>query len=241
MLVVILAGGKGTRLRPYTYVIPKPLMPIGSYPIIETIIYRLKQSGVKDVYISCAYKAKLLQIVVDEICQKYRINPHYILDTKEGLGTVGPISQLKNNLDEDFIVINGDTLATIDYKALYTFHKRSRNALTVTLYQRNVSIDFGVVKTEKENIVDYIEKPQEAFWVSLGINVFSPHILKYIPPRKMNFPDLVLKLIEKGEKVGAYYFDGYWRDIGRHEDFDLANLERKETFKLMGLPEEDEQ
>lgn len=236
MKAVILAGGKGTRLRPYTYVIPKPLMPIGSYPIIETILFRLSKVGMKEVIISCSYRHEILKVHVDEIGKKYGISLTYILDTEDDLGTVGPLAQMKDQLQEDFIVINGDTLSTIDYREIYTHHNTSNNILTIALYDRGVNIDFGVVETENERVVDYVEKPSMSFLVSMGVNVYSPLVFQYIPKGKKDFPTLVRELIEKKEQVGTYIFEGYWRDIGRQEDYDLANQEGSDTFKRIGLP-----
>ena len=222
MKAVILAGGKGTRLRPFTYMIPKPLMPIGEQPIIEIILKQLKNNGFNNIIISTGYKANLIKMFLENADTKYKLNIKYSHEN-EPLGTIGPLSLIKDELDEDFLLMNGDTLSTINYNELMKYHKKSGNMATITLYKRDIYIDFGIVELDGVDITDYIEKPTNTYFVSMGVYVFKPEVLNYVPDEKLDFPDLVKILIKNGEKVGGYIFEDYWLDIGRHEDYMKAN------------------
>ena len=221
MKAIILAGGKGTRLRPFTYMIPKPLMPIGELPIIEIILRQLKNNGFNDIIISTGYKANLIKMFLNGVDAKYNINIKYSHED-EPLGTIGPLSLIKYELDGDFLLMNGDTLSTMNYKKLMKCHKKSGNIVTIALHKRDIYIDFGIVKLDGANIIDYIEKPTNTYFVSTGVYIFEPEVLKYVPNEKLDFPDLVKILIENDEKVGGYIFEDYWVDIGRREDYEKA-------------------
>lgn len=231
MKAVVLAGGEGTRLRPFTYVIPKPLMPIGELPIIEVILKQLKGNGFRNVIISTGYKDDLIRMFLKDADKKYRLNITYSHEEKP-LGTIGPLSLIRKELNEPFILMNGDTLCTLDYGKFLDYHKKSGNMVTVVVHKKDVKIDSGVVKLEGDRIVDYIEKPTNTYYLSIGVQAFNPNVLDYVPDGRLDFPDLVKILIKKGEKVGAYVFDGYWLDIGRHEDYIKAN----EDILSSGLP-----
>jgi len=222
MKAVILAGGEGRRLRPFTYVIPKPLMPIGELPIIEIILKQLKNNGFNDIIISTGYKENLIRMFLNGADKKHNLNIKYSHEDKP-LGTVGSLSLIKDELNEDFILMNGDTLCTVNYNELMKYHKKSGNIATITLHKKEIKINFGVVKLDNVSIIDYIEKPTHTYFVSIGVYVFKPDVLKYIPDGKLDFPDLIKILIRNNEKVGGYIFDDYWQDIGRQEDYMKAN------------------
>jgi NDP-sugar pyrophosphorylase family protein len=224
MKAVILAGGKGSRLAPYTKVIPKPLMPIGDMPILEVLLHQIKHAGVDEVILSVGHMASLLRAFFQEGDHMgLRIRYSY-----EGtpLGTTGPLA-LVEGLDETFFVMNGDVLTTLDFGDLLSFHRKSQAQVTIAMFNREVKIDLGVMQLNNAHqVTGYIEKPTYHFQVSMGIYVFEPSVLKYIPPEQyFDFPTLVLRLIEADEKVVGYPFDGYWQDLGRPDDYEQAILD----------------
>lgn len=223
MQAIILAGGKGTRLKPFTIVLPKPLMPIGDLPILEIIIRQLKRDGFSDLIVSLGYLEEIFRAFLND-GKKFGVNIVYSTE-KKPLGTAGPLT-LIDSLNENFLVINGDTLTTLNYKKLFEFHCKNRAMATISTYTREVKIDFGVIKTDKDKMLkEYIEKPVYSFQVSMGVNVFNRKILKYARKNQyLDLPDLLLKLIGAGEKVIAYPFRGFWLDIGRVDDYEKANL-----------------
>lgn len=236
MKAVILAGGKGTRLAPYTTILPKPLMPIDDMPILEVLLRQMKSSGINHVALTVGHLASLLHAYFGngeqwnlDISYSYEQNP---------LGTAGPIA-LVQGLDKTFLVSNGDVLTTLNLKKLIAFHKQKGAIATIASHRRQVKIDLGVIQCDGDNRVSgYIEKPTTDYLVSMGIYVFEPRALEYIPLNEyLDFPDLILKLIAAGEKVVAYPFDGYWMDLGRPDDYLKAN-EDFNKMKLQFLPED---
>ncbi|NWG33081.1 MAG: NTP transferase domain-containing protein [Chloroflexi bacterium] len=221
MKAVILAGGKGTRLSPYTKILPKPLMPIGDMPILEVMLKQMKRAGITDVVLTVGHLANLLRSFFMD-GQQWGMNISYSYEEKP-LGTAGPLS-LIDGLDSTFLVTNGDVLTTLDFRELIAFHKAQGSAATIAVHKRRVKIDLGVVQSDGDNrIIGYIEKPIYDYTVSMGIYVFEPQVLKFIPHNLyLDFPELVLKLIAAGEKVVGYPFDGYWMDLGRPDDYAQA-------------------
>jgi NDP-sugar pyrophosphorylase family protein len=221
MKAVILAGGKGTRLRPYTTVFPKPLVPLGDMPILEIVLRQLKRHGVRDIIIAAGYLAELIQAFFGK-GEKLDLNITYSIENKP-LGTAGPLS-LISGLDSDFIVMNGDLLTTLSYSELIKKHKEQKAIATISVHTKDVQIDLGVLELNKENsIVNYIEKPCYHYIVSMGVYVFSPRILQYIEPNKyLDFPDLIHIVLKKGEKVFGCFSNARWFDIGRHDDYQEA-------------------
>ena len=220
MKAIILAGGKGTRLAPYTTILPKPLMPIGDMPILEIVIRQLAHHGIRDITLAVGYLAELLMAYCGD-GEKFGIQIDYSRE-EEPLGTAGPIA-LVPNLNETFLVMNGDLLATLDYSAMWKYHKERGALATLASYRRDVKIDLGVIEAEDGWVKDYIEKPTYHYSVSTGIYIFEPAVLQYIAPGKhLDLPELVLGLLKDGRKVNVYNFDGYWLDIGRHDDYEIA-------------------
>lgn len=230
MKAVILAGGKGTRLKPYTTVLPKPLMPIGDKPILEIIIQQLKSYAFDEIIMAVGHLAELIMTFFND-GSKYGIKIRYIREDKP-LGTAGPLALMKEELNEPFLMMNGDVLTTLNYSDLIDYHKRNGAIATIALKKRNVKIDFGVPEVdEANNIVGYTEKPEIEYLVSMGVYVFEPRVLKYIRPKEyLDFPDLIKKLISNGESVKGYVYDGYWLDIGRSDDYKRANREIEEIY-----------
>jgi NDP-sugar pyrophosphorylase family protein len=221
MRAVILAGGKGTRLAPYTTVLPKPLLPVGEMPILEIVIRQLERYGFNDLTLAVGYLAELLMAYCGD-GSKFGVKLDYSRE-QQPLGTAGPIASI-SNLNETFLVMNGDLLTTIDYGAMLKYHHERGALATIACYQRDVKIDLGVIETDSDNWVsNYIEKPTYHYTVSMGIYIFEPAILNYIPSNQhLDLPQLVLNLIKAEKKVNVFKFNGYWLDIGRHDDYELA-------------------
>ena len=236
MKAVVLAGGKGTRLAPYTHILPKPLMPIGDMPILEVMLKQMRHAGVTDVILTVGHLANLLRTFFMD-GQQWDMNISYSYEDKP-LGTAGPLSLIKG-LDSTFLVANGDVLTTLDLKELLAFHKAQGGIATIAVHQRKVKVDLGVVQWGGNNLIkDYIEKPTYDYTVSMGVYVFEPAVMKYIPFNMyQDFPELVLKMIEAGEKVVGYAFDGYWMDLGRTDDYSQA-AEDFASMREKFLPEE---
>lgn len=235
MKAVVLAGGEGSRLAPYTRILPKPLMPIGDMPILELLLNQMKRAGFTDIVLSVGHLSKLISTYFGN-GEQFGVNIDYSLEA-EPLGTSGPLS-LINDLDETFLVTNGDVLSDLDMLDLIESHKKSDAVATIAMYQKEVKINLGVIKLNgAKQVVGYIEKPSYTYPVSMGIYVFEPKVLDYIPHNQYyDFPDLVLKLVEEGEVVMAYPFDGYWRDIGNSNDYDKA-MQDFQSMRSKFLPE----
>jgi NDP-sugar pyrophosphorylase family protein len=235
MKAVILAGGKGSRLAPYTKVIPKPLMPIGDMPILEVLLHQIKRAGVEEIILTVGHMASLLRAFFQD-GKKLGVHIHYSYE-ETPLGTVGPLT-LITGLDETFLVMNGDVLTDLDFTDLIAYHCHSQALVTIAMHHRPVKIDLGIIQLSgKHDVVGYIEKPTYDFQVSMGIYVFEPAALKYIPENTYyDFPTLILRLIEQGEKVAGYPFKGYWQDLGRPEDYEQAvqDFETMRTVFLKG-------
>jgi NDP-mannose synthase len=220
---VVLAGGRGTRLAPYTSVLPKPLMPIGDGPILEIVIAGLARSGIVDVTLCVGHLSHLIEAVMgDGRLQDVALS--YVRED-EALGTAAPL-RLVDGLDETFIAMNGDVLTTLEHSDLVAAHRKAGAMLTIATQRRTVHIDYGVLHLgggDGERVVGYEEKPQFAWTVSMGIYVLEPEALAYIPPEGyFDFPDLVQALLEAREPVHAHCHDGLWFDIGREDDYRQA-------------------
>ena len=265
MRAVILAGGKGVRLAPVTQVIPKPLVPLNGRPILEIVLRQLRAQGFRHVTLAVGYMAELIQAYFGD-GGKLGLHIDYSFEDRP-LGTAGPLA-LIHGLDDTFLVMNADVLTDLDYRALMDYHKIHGGIATVSAYERQVTIDLGViVKDGGCRIREYVEKPSFTHLVSMGIYVFEPAILDYIrgyrnpaasvaaandagippgpqslttvpwPPATdhcrpgyLDFPDLVKLLLHLDQKVNFYPFNGYWLDIGRHEDYAKASEEFENLF-----------
>lgn len=235
MKAVILAGGKGTRLAPYTRVLPKPLMPVGDMPILEILMRQLKSQGVEEIILTVGHMAGLLRAFFND-GEQLGLNIRYSYEDNP-LGTAGPLAQV-TGLDDTFIVTNGDVLTTLKIGEMVSFHKQQGAAATIAMHQRKVKIDLGVILTNQgSDVVGYIEKPIYDYSVSMGIYVFEPRVLNYIPRGEyLDFPNLVHRLLGAREKVAGYPFDGYWQDLGRPDDYEQASQDF-EQMRSEFLPE----
>jgi NDP-sugar pyrophosphorylase family protein len=222
MEAIILAGGKGTRLRPYTVTLPKPLVPVGEHPILELVIRQLKKAGVTKITLAVNHMADLIMAYCGS-GEKFGVKIEYSLEDKP-LSTVGPIKLIKD-LPDNFLVMNGDVLTDLDYKDFFQNHLATGTVLSVATYQRKVKIDFGVMEIDSDthNIIGFKEKPSIFYDVSMGVYVFNKALLDIIPRDQFyGFDNLVLDLLRAGKSINNYHFDGYWLDIGRPEDFEQA-------------------
>ena len=236
MKAVVLAGGKGARLAPYTKILPKPLMPIGEMPILEVILRQMKAAGISKVILTVVHLSELLRTFFQDGHQ-WGLQIDYSYE-KCPLGTAGPIA-LIDGLNDTFLVTNGDVLTTMQMRNLIDFHNDQHAMATIAVHHRKVKIDLGVVQSDGDfRITGYIEKPTYDYCVSMGIYVFEPSILAYIPRGEyLDFPDLVKKLIAAGEKVVGYQYDGYWQDLGRPDDYESA-AQDFEKMRDQFLPQE---
>jgi NDP-sugar pyrophosphorylase family protein len=214
MRAVILAGGLGTRLRPYTTILPKPLVPVGDRPILEHILRRLHACGVRDVDLCVGHLGELIQVYFSQanaLPSDLELRWHW---EDEPLGTAGAL-RVVPGLDGTFIAMNGDILTTLDYRELLAFHERSGAALTVATHAKRVDVDLGVIETDGERITGFREKPQLDYEASMGIYVYDERALAYLPAEgPCPFPELVQRLLEARETVAAFRSGAEWFDIG---------------------------
>ncbi|PKL50523.1 MAG: nucleoside-diphosphate-sugar pyrophosphorylase [Planctomycetes bacterium HGW-Planctomycetes-1] len=222
--VVVLAGGKGTRLRPYTTVFPKPLMPIGNMPILEVVLRQLKSFGFRKITISVNHLAELIQTFFGD-GSSLGLDISYCMEDKP-LGTAGSIS-IVQDLTDVFMVMNGDLLTTVNYSSLVKSHIGSKAIATIGAFPRKLGIDFGVLETTDDGaLVAYREKPCLEYLVSMGVNVFDKSALEFIPKGKyLDIPTLMINLKDAGKKVLTYRSDCDWLDIGRADDYEKAVAE----------------
>ena len=222
MQTIILAGGKGTRLKPYTTVLPKPLMPIGDMPILEIVVRQLKYYGCKKIVIAVGHLKELLIAFFND-GRRWELDIKYSFEDKP-MGTAGPLKLINSDeLDDNFIVMNGDVLTNLNFHEFFQFHKNNNALCTIASYNKPVNINLGVMELENNQVINYIEKPVLNYIVSMGIYAFRKETLEYIPSNiYFDFPDLIKSLIEKHKKVLCYNFKGHWLDIGTPSDFEIA-------------------
>lgn len=221
---VILAGGQGTRLEPYTTVFPKPLMPLGDTPILEIVLRQLAAAGFDRVTLAVGHLAELIEAFFGDGA-KVGLHLDYSRE-HEPLGTAGPLAMIAG-LDEPFLVMNGDVLTTLDYRSFLAQHAESGAIASVSAAQRTERVDFGiVVADERGRMLDYVEKPEHHYLVSMGINAFSPEVLEYVERgERLDIPDLIGRLMAADRDVRVVPSGEYWLDIGRHDDFARAQDE----------------
>jgi NDP-sugar pyrophosphorylase family protein len=251
---VILAGGKATRLGSYTTVLPKPLLPVGGRPVLEIVLQQLHAAGFDRITLAVGYLSHLVRAVVDGSEEGTSVDYH---EEDSPLGTIGPLASIAE-LDEPFLLMNGDVLTTLDYADLLATHVRAGNALTIATHRRVVRTEYGVLHVANGNghkkdgegngnghanghgngnghangnshrtqaINGFEEKPELAYSVSMGVYALHPRALEHVPGGRFDLPDLVLRLVQAGEQVGSYGFDGSWYDLGRHDDYVQATAE----------------
>ena len=220
MKAIILAGGKGTRLEPCTTVFPKPLVPIGHRPILDIIIRQLAYYGFRDIVLNVGYLSELIRAYFQNgINDLENVNLSYHKESKP-TGTAGSLRTVQG-ISEAFLVMNGDILTTMDYTKLIAYHREKGGILTIGMHKKVNKIDLGVIETNRNGfLTSYKEKPETEHKVSMGVYVYEPEVLEYIEPDVyLDFPHLVTRLLESGEKVVGYPCSDFWLDIGNHEDY----------------------
>ncbi|OGP92679.1 MAG: nucleoside-diphosphate-sugar pyrophosphorylase [Deltaproteobacteria bacterium RBG_16_48_10] len=231
MVAIILAGGKGTRLAPYTTVFPKPLMPIDGMPILEVIVRQLAHFRIEDVIFTVSQQSEPLLSAFFGDGSRYGVTIQYSREEKP-LGTAGPLSLL-SDLPETFLVMNGDILTTLSYHRLIQYHRQKKGIVTIAMSQKKIPLELGVMECDRSSrLRRYLEKPVLSYSVSMGIYVFEKRILPWIPSgRYLDFPELIGKLLKQRERVICYPSGDFWLDIGRHEDYGEAQKKFQEMRK----------
>jgi NDP-sugar pyrophosphorylase family protein len=226
MHAVILAGGKGVRLRPYTTRLPKPLVPIGDeHSILEIVLGQLTRCGFDRVTLAIGHLGYLIRSYFGD-GSRWGVAIDYSLPEEVPLGTMGPVLQLLDRLPENFLIMNGDVLTDLDYADLMRQHRESTAPLTVASYQRQAQIEYGVLTTRDGQVVDFTEKPTIDYRVSMGIYACCKSTLAgYTPGLPFGFDELMLDMLARSTPPRVYAFDGYWFDIGRPDDYDRVNAE----------------
>lgn len=237
MRAVILAGGKGKRLYPHTKVVPKPLVQLGTMPILEIVVRQLASQGIEHITICTGYQAEQIRDVMGD-GSKWNVRIDYSHE-EEPLSTIGPLT-LVDGLDDTFLVMNGDLLTDINYQDMISFHKQSNSIATIATYKKHVQLSLGVMEIdpnkEPKVITGFQEKPKYDFDVSMGIYLFEPRVFEFIPNRQFyGFDHLMYDLLGAKETITAYEFDGHWLDMGTHEDLDKA-IEEFEDYADRYLP-----
>jgi NDP-sugar pyrophosphorylase family protein len=240
MQAIILAGGLGTRLRPFTVTIPKPLLPLGETPILEVLLRKLPGEGFRRIRISVGYLAPLFQGVFGD-GSRFGLSVEYLIEEKP-LGTAGVLASL-DDLPDDFLVLNGDTLTDVSLGGLFHAHVASGAHATIYSHEVEEIVNYGVLEFDPNTrlLSAYVEKPRRRYFVSTGIYALSKRILDYAEPDengRLDMPDLLRRAIENGKPVRCDTQDGaYWRDIGRFDHYEAASSDfQKDPDRFFGLP-----
>lgn len=224
MRAVIMAGGLGSRLAPLTTVLPKPLMPLTDRPIIDVVMRQLVAAGVNDITVSVGHLGGLIESWIRHD-DDYGVPIEFLYEA-EPLGTAGALGNL-DRPQGTFLAMNGDILTTLDFADLARSHEASGAIATMAVKERTVAVEYGVVHASPEGNVERLEeKPTLSYTISMGVYAFDPRITDLIGPgERVDFPDLLLRAIERGETVATYPFAGHWRDIGNRDDYEQAVAE----------------
>lgn len=229
-IAVIMAGGLGTRLRPLTNDTPKPLLKIGNKPILETILESLIEHGFTRFYISVNYKSELIQDYFKD-GSNWGVDIKYIHEDKR-MGTAGALGLLPEKPDKPFLVMNGDILTKVNYQYLLDYHENLKGKATLCVREYDFQVPYGVVNVDNHRLLSIEEKPVHHFFVSAGIYIFDPEVLKTIPENSyLDMPDLLRNLLDQNEDISIFPVREYWLDIGRIDDFERANGEFDQEFK----------
>jgi NDP-sugar pyrophosphorylase family protein len=233
---VILAGGKGTRLRPFTTTLPKPLVPIGGESsILEIVLRQLSHHGFESATLAIGHMGEIIHAYVGD-GSRWGLQVDYTTE-EAPLGTMGPVVAVLERLPEHFLVMNGDILTDLHFGVLLDAESASNAPITVATYRRDVPVDFGVLEVEGDQIVSFTEKPTLEYRVSMGVYALARTTLgRYTPGEALGFDGLMLDLLARGESPASYPFDGYWLDIGRPEDYERANADWPEVRQVLLPP-----
>ena len=241
MRAVILAGGLGTRMRPYTSVIPKPLLPIGDRPVLEHLLRTLARDGVREVDLCVSHLGGLIQAYFAHAGVPRRDRP--ALPLRGGAARHGRRAHRRPRAAGTFLAMNGDILTTLDYGELVAHHREHEAALTIAMHHKPVGVELGVIASHEGLVTGYDEKPTMHFDVSMGIYVYDERALAHLPSGPCQFPELVVRLLDAGERVAAYRSGAEWFDIGTVAEYERASQavrERPERFDLdaPGVPDQ---
>jgi len=225
---VILAGGRGTRLAPLTMIVPKPLVPIGHVPVLEVLLRQLSDQGFSEAILSVDYLADLIRAYVAQRSELTRRMTISTVQDEVPTGTAGPLAGIEG-LDETFVVLNGDVLTTLDIRDLVAAHRASGAMLTVATHKRSVRVPLGVLEiNDAGRVVEYREKPELFYRAAMGINVYEPAALGFLKRgERLDFPDLVRRLIDAGQPVHSYETDCFWLDMGTPDEYETAQAEAR--------------
>ncbi|WP_314957544.1 NDP-sugar synthase [Bradyrhizobium cosmicum] len=235
MKAVVQCGGKGTRLRPHTSILPKPLMPIGARPVLELVLKWLRRNGIRDVFVTTGYLGHLIRSVCGDGSQ-WNMRITYTQEL-EPLGTIGPLSLLREQLNEPFLVLNGDVLTDLNLNQLIHNHRNSDASVTIATSVRSTKMDFGVIDEANGRVTGFREKPELTNLVSMGIYCMNPTVFERIPSGvPFGFDDLMFQMLEEDVRVNVFKHTSLWLDIGRVEDFlkaqDIAWDEQSSAFAI---------
>ncbi|UJF35789.1 sugar phosphate nucleotidyltransferase [Paenibacillus hexagrammi] len=235
MEAVIMTGGKGMRMAPYTKVLPKGLLPVGEQPILSIIVKQLRHYGFTSITMACGYLSDLIQTYFGD-GSAWGVSIRYHVE-KQPLGTVGPLASLQRP-SGPFLVMNCDVLTTLDFRQFMQFHTSGGSLLTIASQQKGVPIELGVLETENEYVTNFIEKPMRSAHVSMGIYMMNPDVVDFIPTEQFfDIPDLIHALLAADSSVRHFENDAFWLDIGRISDYTAAN-DQFEQWKTALLPGE---
>jgi NDP-sugar pyrophosphorylase family protein len=233
MKAVVLAGGRGTRLRPLTFSVPKPLLPIAEKPILEIILKNFKKYNITDIIISVGYQGELIKAFCGD-GSKFGLSIKYV-DEEKALGTAGPLSLMRGNFGkgEKFVLMNGDIFTQLDFAFMIDYHIKGKYCMTVGYRKYEHKLPFGVLQLERNRLYGIIEKPSTEFNVSAGIYILNESVIDLVPDNSFfTIPELVSKLLEKKRNIGAYLIEEYWLGIENVDHFEEAikELNKLETF-----------
>ena len=230
MKAVILAGGLGSRLKPFTQIIPKPLLPVGESSVLEIQLLSLKQHGVDEVFVATNYLADVVTAYLGD-GSRFGLRVTFSREDKP-LGTCGPVGLLRDRLTEPFILMNGDVLTTLDFRAAYSFAGGLDAPLTVITKEIITPFEFGTVRSDGDYLVDVAEKPDVRFEILAGIYVMQPSVFQYIPADTYyGIDNLIRDVIASGSRVGKYKMEEYWLDIGQTQHYEAAQSAYQEHFQ----------
>ncbi len=229
MKAFVLCGGKGTRLRPYTYNIPKPMLTLGKRPILEFVVDNLKRSGIKEQIFTIGYLGDKIEGHFGN-GERFGVDIAYLKEEKE-MNTAGSIFPGKDAVKETFAVVMGDHLTTVNLRDMAEFHKRMGGIATIGLKRHGTPIEYGIAEVEDEKVVGFKEKPTIENLINAGIYIFEPEIFEYIEVGKDFAKDVFPAILKDGKKINSYTFDEYWVDIGRLHDYENLN----QTISIVDL------
>jgi mannose-1-phosphate guanylyltransferase len=234
MDAVIQAGGKGTRLQPYTLLLPKPLMPVDDLPVIEILLKWLRRWGIKRIHITIGYLGRLIRSLCNDGSQ-WDIEIVYS-EEPEPLGTIGPLRLIKDQLTETFLTLNGDLITDLNLSEFKNYHRQRGGLITVAVTEKLVKTDLGILESQNGRMTGFREKPTFKFQASTGIYCMEPQILDFIPSGvPYGFDDLMYAMLERELPVYLYRHEGLWRDLGREEDFRSVQQGFLRDFKQLVL------